>query len=29
MLNIIQIDEKGEEMDKVIEEAMTIINLYP
>lgn len=29
MLNIIQIDEKGEEMDKVIEEAMAIIDLYP
>jgi len=29
MLNIIQISEQGEEMDKVIEEAMAIINLYP
>ena len=29
MINIIQIKEEGEEMDKVIEETMTIINLYP
>lgn len=28
-LNVIQIKEEGEEMDKVIEEAMAIINLYP
>lgn len=28
-LNIIQIKEEGEEMDKVIEETMAIINLYP
>ena len=29
MLNVIQMSEPGEEMDKVIEEAMAIINLYP
>ena len=29
MLNVIQIAEEGEEMSKVIEEAMAIINLYP
>lgn len=29
MLNIIHIDEEGEEMDKFIEQGMDIINLYP
>lgn len=29
MLNIVKITEQGEEMDKAIEEAMAIINLYP
>lgn len=29
MLNIIQIKEEGEEMNKVIEETMAIVNLYP
>jgi len=29
MLNIIHIKEEGEEMDKVIEDSMAIINLYP
>lgn len=28
-VNVIQIKEKGEEMDMVIEETMTIINMYP
>jgi len=29
MLNVIHIEEEGEEMDKVIEDSMAIINLYP
>jgi len=29
MLNIIKIKEEGDEMNKVIEESMAIINLYP
>lgn len=28
-LNIVQIKEEGEEMDKVIEDTMAIINMYP